>query len=571
MDGSCNSEMVKLESESELLDSGVLDEVETHCPGMCTPPFKVGQVDAVERVDGREEESVNTAIPKPDDVGLDSLSYKYDKRPVFIEVDVETIRDNSDTMQHMHQSHPLDSLAEENSMDLEMEADDEQEEHLDEQQAGEEYVDARAAASHEDPEEELLEIPEVQLESSVTVFAPNLTAGEDIDGSCESNEIATTAAVPFAVARDAEESVVVPSDNRECVLEKPVHDGADKLLKTIEFHDGSETLTPSPEVPSRREGGVRAAGRPPLLAAGAAVPEPGIAPTPTTPMSLPLRRSNMPKRKTFSRRAQLTELPLLHEERSLETTFHVTFILPIGPESQEFAAHIASGFAQADNEASPLPQEARESVLVPYADHKTALVTLRHVGPVEAIEYARLRSQLPSGSGQHALPDIADEMSALSNALVYVVRRPAATDSYEPQLGPICAVEASYTQSAREHQPCRFLVALHDPECPEGGPRGAVSSTALGEEVLRELQSRRIGQMPCSDVVRRSHSSYRAFMVHVVETLAAHFTQRTPKHGPEGPTFFEETTATPSSQESSPRASSAQGSSFVSIPARGSS
>merc|ERR1712190_711538 len=158
---------------------------------------------------------------------------------------------------------------------------------------------------------------------------------------------------------------------------------------------------------------------------------------PAMPLDIGRRSGNSSgKRKTFSRRAQIVELPLLHEERSLEATFHVTFILPIGPESQEFAAHIAAGFAQADFEVSPRPHEARDSVLVPYADHKTALVTLRHVGPVEAIEYARLRAQNQAGCGPHSLPDTADEMSALSNALVYVVRRPAPENSYEPQLGP---------------------------------------------------------------------------------------------------------------------------------------
>merc|ERR1712107_672724 len=225
---------------------------------------------------------------------------------------------------------------------------------------------------------------------------------------------------------------------------------------------------------------------------------------------------------------------------------------------------------QADNDVSPGLAGARESVLVPYADHKTALVTLRHVGPVEAIEYARLRSQLREGGGQHALPDTSDEMSALSNALVYVVRRPQDGDSYEQQLGPICAVEASYTQSVREYQPSRFLVALHDADSNEFVTR-ADKTPSLSVEVLRELQARRISQMPSADVHRYSRASYRSLLIHIVETLAANFTQRTPKHGLDEVRFVDETTATPSSQESSPRHSSAQGSSFVSNPARSSS
>merc|ERR1712039_538715 len=133
-----------------------------------------------------------------------------------------------------------------------------------------------------------------------------------------------------------------------------------------------------------------------------------------------------------------------------------------------------------------------------------------------------------------------------------------------------CAVEASYTQSTREYQPSRFLVALHDTDIDEAASHGD-KATPLCSEVLRELQARRISQMPCADVFRHSQPSYRSLLIHIVETLAANFTQRTPKHGPDEVRFVDETTATPSSQESSPRYSSAQGSSFVSNPARGSS
>jgi len=258
--------------------------------------------------------------------------------------------------------------------------------------------------------------------------------------------------------------------------------------------------------------------------------------------------------KASLRRAAVSELPLLHEERSLESTFHLTLLLPMGPVGQEFMQCTCAGFAKAEGDAV-VNASPQDRILVPYADRKNALVSLRQVGPVEALEHARTRSASAfSEDRPQALPETADEMSALSTALIYVV-----ADSSEQQLGPICAVEASYA-AVRRHRPCRWLVALHDPgeeNLPAGAPEG--SPGFLGEAILQELQSRRVGHLPCRSVVRRRLASHRAFLVHVVETLAGHFCKVTaPKE-----TEAEAATITPSSSRPSTPRESTRGSSFA--------
>ncbi|CAE8585452.1 unnamed protein product [Polarella glacialis] len=262
------------------------------------------------------------------------------------------------------------------------------------------------------------------------------------------------------------------------------------------------------------------------------------------------------RRPSLCRRSFGQSLPLLDEELALDSNFHVTFLLPLEPIGFEFTNELeAAGFTfvnghvddRQGSDTASMPSAKSICLLVPYSDNKSALVTLRQVGPVEALQHARLRSQRAARAGDSgesspesscddykALPETADEMSALSTALVYVVqpRNGRCADIAEQQLGPICAVEASYA-ALRGHQPCRFIAALHEPPGSESGNPAAPASP--GEEVLRELQARRVGgHIPCVKVQRGDPHSYRALLVHVVESLASNFYRAgsSPKKGP---------------------------------------
>lgn len=255
-----------------------------------------------------------------------------------------------------------------------------------------------------------------------------------------------------------------------------------------------------------------------------------MSPVPRMPQfrgSTSLRR----QRKSL-RRAPMSELPLLHEERALDSNFKVTMLLPLGPLGQEFSDCLRAGFLEAEDTGVYLG-ERQDRLLVPYADSRIALVTIHQLGPVKALEYARrvqpAMADLGGREATNPLPsqellEMPDEMSALSSALVYVVCRQRAVDSAEQQLGPICAVEASYAASLGHH-PWRFVAAVHD-----GLGRGGKESFAgcspgpFGEEVLRELQSRRVcGELPCRAVLRGDIGSHRALLIYIVDSLAAHF------------------------------------------------
>jgi len=264
---------------------------------------------------------------------------------------------------------------------------------------------------------------------------------------------------------------------------------------------------------------------------------------------------------------RIPELPRLHEERSLECTFEVTFLVPFGPEGRNFVTSIRSAFLEAPSPAVGSQAAAASSsdssfVLVPYAGSRTALVLLQEIGPVQALEHVRLRSQSQSsastssaqsfmqasahGCPAGSLPEPTNEMCARSTALVYVVHSTKSMDGMERQLGPICSVEAFYAAAAREFLPSRSLAALREPtpvdEASDSPPHScAESSTIDGAstatvqarrqgagsadtvEILRQLQNRRVGQLPCTDVVMGDRESHRSLLIHIVTSLAADF------------------------------------------------
>lgn len=254
------------------------------------------------------------------------------------------------------------------------------------------------------------------------------------------------------------------------------------------------------------------------------------------------------RRKPSTQRIPVSELPLLHEERSLESTFHVTFLLPHGPVGQEFMEHVRVGFAEAEGHLGC-------GVLVPYADRKTALVSLRQ----SALRRPQTALDIPQ-----VLLAAADEMSALSTALVYVIHRPLLVDDADVQLGSICAIEASYTAAPGNH-PRRFLAELCESDAVTGSCMAPVAAGLantprfLSEEILHGLRSHNLGQLPCTHVIRGDPASHSKFLVQVVEALAAHFCQRPPTDDDfscNAQILSEATTATPSSSiSSSPRSS----------------
>lgn len=226
------------------------------------------------------------------------------------------------------------------------------------------------------------------------------------------------------------------------------------------------------------------------------------------------------RRPSSVRRSAVGELPRVYEESSLECTFHTTFLLPADEVGEEFFETLRRSFVEAEGHKAAANAE-RGFVLVPYdEDRKTAIVTLRRVGPFEALEQLRHRSLGGDGPGKglcrsEGLPETCDEMAALSTALIYVTHGQFGSGCIaEHQLGPVCAAETSY-RSSSSHQPCRFVAALHDP--PASGP-------GVGcDDISRELQARRVGPLPVLAVERRDLASHRRLLVHIVESLAQHF------------------------------------------------
>jgi len=242
---------------------------------------------------------------------------------------------------------------------------------------------------------------------------------------------------------------------------------------------------------------------------------PPVLETPTSPTTGMRRRLSC-------RRSLGCELPLLHEERSLDCNLHVSFLLPIGVQSEEFMDLVRAPFIGADEGAAPEKSD-RDFLLVPYDDNKTALVKLHRVGPVEALEHARKRSHA-AAEQKEGLPEPVDKTAAVSTALVYVVHRPASAEGVELQLRPICAAEASYATLPGQ-RPSRFIAAIHDHQELEplgaGGPGPLAEPGPLGEEMLRELRLRGAGALPCFAVAKGNRVSHRFFLTHVVQALVA--------------------------------------------------
>jgi hypothetical protein len=242
---------------------------------------------------------------------------------------------------------------------------------------------------------------------------------------------------------------------------------------------------------------------------------------------------------------RIPELPRLHEERSLECTFQVTFLVPFGPEGRNFMENIRAAFGEAPSALAASHTVSANSdksfVLVPYAGSRTALVLLQDIGPVRALEHVRLRSRCSSrdlaksGKAQpEALPEPTNEMCARSTALVYVVHAAQCMDGLERQLGPICSVEAFYAAAGSEFLPQRSIVALQEPESgshvfeapdplvpPTARLRGQGSSDT--EEIIRQLQHRRVPRLPCTNVRMRDRESHRNLLLHLVNSLASDF------------------------------------------------
>jgi len=239
------------------------------------------------------------------------------------------------------------------------------------------------------------------------------------------------------------------------------------------------------------------------------------------------RRSN----NGVERRAPARPWALLQvqEERSTEFDFGITFLLPKGKVGADFIGTVLAAFPTTrPNSASSL------YTLVPYGGEKTALVALQQLGPVEALEQARRSTsfaghELSSLSTdkcrivqRKGLPDTADEIAALTAALVYVVHTFRSVEDTEQQLGPVCAVEAFYRAAAGKYKPQRYIAAVQEPSS-SGTVVDLNRPGPLGEEVLKKLQSRAVNRLPCAAVESRDLAGHRSLIVQIVEALAMPF------------------------------------------------
>jgi len=232
------------------------------------------------------------------------------------------------------------------------------------------------------------------------------------------------------------------------------------------------------------------------------------------------------------------ELPKLQEERSLECTFQVTFLVPCGEDGKSLLDSLSAAFegAACNEDVVESTRGKRSFVLVPYTDSRTALVQLEQLGPCEALEYTRNRARqrfqehkafgADSPTADKAvclLPEPKTRPAAESTALVYLVCATECADRAEAQLGPICSVEAFYATMRPELRPCRFVAALHEPESVQPGPINFDAPGPLGEWFLKELHSRRASTMPCAAVARGDVEGMRSLVATVVHSLAADF------------------------------------------------
>jgi hypothetical protein len=109
-------------------------------------------------------------------------------------------------------------------------------------------------------------------------------------------------------------------------------------------------------------------------------------------------------------------------------------------------------------------------------------------------------------------------MYARSTALAYVVHDVECMDGMERQLGPICSVEAFYAASSSDFWPNRSIVALQEGHAAMNqDPRRGTA------EILRQLQQRRVGELPCNAVMMGNRESHRSLLMHIVASLATNF------------------------------------------------
>jgi len=222
---------------------------------------------------------------------------------------------------------------------------------------------------------------------------------------------------------------------------------------------------------------------------------------------------------------RVLELPSLEEERSLEGNFQISFLAPFG-EGADLLRSVRTTFGE----------DQRDFVLVPYMGQRTALVSLQQLGPLEALNHVRRRSnnvgQMWLGgassleaSGCAALPEPTSEVDARSTALVYVVHATASPDEAERQLGPICATEAFYASANPKFRPYRFVMAMHEPRDLQAAT-ATLDGGSLGEQVRQQLRARKVtALLPCLSSTRGSAKSLSGFMTQIVSALAADFCQ----------------------------------------------
>jgi len=258
--------------------------------------------------------------------------------------------------------------------------------------------------------------------------------------------------------------------------------------------------------------------------------------------TIPFRR----RRPLVPRRPTVGELPLVDENRSLDYTFTVTFLLPVGDWTTAFidaTGACCTSSTWPEVQVDPVSGIAQRAVMMPCTEHSNAMVTLRYVGPVEALDQARQRSR----EGLTCFPSMPE--SPGEGALVYVVHEPDFPPSMEELVGPICAMEASYGNPL-VGRPYRMLAAVLGP-----GDSRRRWEASPGDSIIKELRSRCVAPLPSATVVLGDLGSHRSLLEHITDVLAS-----TAKHD----CCAEDATATPSPMNSRDSTPPTEGSSSAS-------
>jgi hypothetical protein len=110
-------------------------------------------------------------------------------------------------------------------------------------------------------------------------------------------------------------------------------------------------------------------------------------------------------------------------------------------------------------------------------------------------------------------------------------------DGMERQLGPICSVEAFYAATTSEFLPQRSLAVLQESGDESKAMNVSSSSepaqsglSAETEEILRQLQQRRVPALPHTSVLVGDRESHRNLLLHLVNSLAADFCLSSREH-----------------------------------------